>query len=168
MRRIRSVVVAVALAASMLVAAAGPAQAPEHGTRECDNWYFRDSGLDYRFSHCSNPYFVQDVVKAHARLHLYYWSTSADAWRDPSSVDSITINEWNLYVGIIYARAPQSRGSGPPYHSFYSAGIGLACGALAASSNWDESVRLANGHAHYGPGDSSEIAISPNSARPNC
>jgi hypothetical protein len=166
MRRIRSVLVAVALAATMLVAT-GPASAAGDGTRACNNWYFRDSGLDYRFSHCASPYFVQDVVKAHARLHLYYWSTSAGAWRDPSSVDSITINEWDLYVrGNIYARAPQSRGSGPPVADFYSAGVGLPCRALAASANWDESVRLANGHAHYGPGGEPESAVSPNSARP--
>jgi hypothetical protein len=167
MRRIRSVLVAVALAASMLVAAAGPAQAPEHGARACDNWYFSDSGLNYRFSHCTNPYFVQNVVKAHARLHLYYQPSPTSGWLDPSSVDSITINGWSLAVsGNVYGRAPQSRGSGPPVADFYSAGIGLACGAVAATSNWDESVRLANGHAHYGPNDQSEVAVSPNSYRP--
>jgi hypothetical protein len=166
MRRIRSVLVAVALAASMLVAIAGPAQAPVHGARACDNWYFSDSGLSYRFSHCSNPYFVGNVVKAHARLHLYVYS-SVGGWHDPLSVDSITINGWHLAVsGTVYNPAPQSRGSGPPVADFYSGGIGLACGAVAATTNWDESVRLANGHAHYGPNDASEVAVSPNSYRP--
>ena len=55
MRRIRSVLVVVVLAASMLVAAAGPAQAGYEGARACDNWYFSDSGLGYRLSHCTNP-----------------------------------------------------------------------------------------------------------------
>jgi hypothetical protein len=168
MRRIRSVVVVIALAASMLVAAAGPAQAPEHGARTCNNWYFTD-GYYFRFSHCTNPYFVQDVVKAHARLHLYYQPSPTSGWRDPSSVDSITINGWTLTVGpTYYPRAPQSRGSGPPYHSFYSHGVGLACGTPVATENYDESVRLSNGHAHYGPGGVAEYALSPNSTRPGC
>jgi hypothetical protein len=168
MRRIRSVLVAVALAASMLVAAAGPAQAPVEGARACNNWYFTD-GYYYRLSHCTNPYFVGNVVKAHARLHLYYQPSPTSGWRDPSSVDSITINGWTLAVGNnAYDRAPQSRGSGPPVADFYSAGIGLACGALAATANYDESVRLSNGHAHYGPGaySVSEYVLSPESARP--
>jgi hypothetical protein len=150
----------------MLVAAAGPAQAPVEGARACDNWYFFDSGLNYRFSHCTNPYFVQNVVKAHARLHLYVQSAQG-AWVNPSSVDSITINGWVLHVNNNgYARAPQSRGSGPPYADFYSAGIGLACGAPAWTINTDESVRLANGRPHYGPGGEAEIATSPTSVRP--
>ena len=165
MRRIRSVLGAVALAATMLVAT-GPAQADD-GPRACDNWYFVDGGLGYRFSHCASPYFVQDVVKAHARLHLYYRPSPTSGWLDPSSVDSITINGWYLHVNNnSYARAPQSRGSGPPTADFYSAGIGLACNAQAASANTDESVRLANGHAYYGPNDASENVVSPLSRRP--
>jgi hypothetical protein len=163
MRRIRSVLVAVALAASMLVAA-GPAQADD-GPRACNNWYFTD-GYYFRFSHCASPYFVQGVVKAHARLHLYYQPSPTSGWRDPSSVDSITINGWTLSVNnTSYPRAPQSRGSGPPTADFYSAGVGLACGDYAGSVNWDESVRLSNGHAHYGPGGQSELATSPLSGR---
>jgi hypothetical protein len=166
MRRIRSVLVAVALAASMLVAT-GPAAAAGDGPRACNNWYFFDGGLDYRFSHCTSPYFVQNVVKAHARLHLYYRPSPTSGWLDPSSVDSITINAWILGVnGKNYDRAPQSRGSGPPTADFYSAGIGLECGVSAWTINWDESVRLANGHAHYGPGGDPERADSPASVRP--
>jgi hypothetical protein len=170
MRRIRSVLVAVALAASMLVAAAGPAQAPWEGFRTCNDWYFTD-GYVFRFSHCSNPYYVQDVVKAHARLHLYR-QNAMGGWEDPSSVDSITINGWTLYLSAglqgtkTYYRAAQSRGSGPPYADFYSAGVGLACNASAWTDNWDESVRLANGHAHYGPNNADEVVTSPISVRP--
>jgi hypothetical protein len=141
-----------------------PVRADFETPRQCDNWYFTD-GSQFRFSHCTNPYIINGstAAKAHARLHLYQWNGSS--WVTPSSVDSITINDWGLTTDRgIFPRSPQSRGSGPAYADFYSAGVGICLSGQASepvtSHNWDESVRLANGHAHYGPNNSSESVSS--------
>lgn len=135
------------------------------GPRTCDDWYFLRGSVQFRFSHCASVYYVQDQAKAHARLHLYCCGAGSSGWIDPGNVDSITINAWRLKRGgTWYDRAPQSRGAGPPYQDFYSAGMMASCGVPFIAENRDSSVRY-GGTPYLGPGGDAEIATSPVSYR---
>jgi hypothetical protein len=158
MRRVVLLVIALTLALTGLLAA--PAWAPVEGRRECDNWYFNNGGYEYRYSHCANPYFVQTVVKAHSRHHLYRRGDSTSPWSD-SPNQMLRIDVWNLIVrSTNYPRAMQQDTDGSATADFYSAGIGLACLARAEAQNVGETVRLSNGNLVGGNNGAEEFVSS--------
>ena len=141
--------------------------------RRCENWYASADGREYRLGHCTNPYFVQDAVKAHARLHLYERPTPTSSWVTAAPADSLTINEWAIHIAptFLYEFPHGASAGGSSIRDFYSDPVRpVPCGSngdnYVVSWNYNESARTYYGTALYGPGGAREIINSELSERP--
>jgi hypothetical protein len=137
--------------------------------RVCGEWFV--SSINHRLSYCINNYFVQDVVKAHAKLHLYYRPCPTCSYITAPAAKSLTVNNWSLTTQRgEFIRSPVSAG-GSSIRDFYSAGIGIDCPPddFAISEIFDESFRANDqfgGGAYLGPGGSAEYRRTGIDQRP--